>query len=77
MNIRQSHTQKSNIVISFREEQGRTMHAAFYDHYVIRKITNQNTLITISPDISKDETNQKIKKLSDFINDSFNTHTLD
>lgn len=38
------------VLISYRNDQGKTMHGAFYDHYTIRNITQRETYITKAPD---------------------------
>ena len=52
--------QLAPVIISYRDDQGKRMHGAFYDHYLIRNITLHPTKITISK-------SQKITHLQEFI----------
>lgn len=40
---------KATIQISYRNDQGKRMHAAFYDHYTVRRITHNNTAVVHAP----------------------------
>lgn len=40
------------ILISYRNDQGKAMHGAFYDHYTLRRITGSRTCITKSGECS-------------------------
>lgn len=39
---------ESEVVISFRDVQGKRMHGAFFDHYLVRKITGHSTVTSKS-----------------------------
>lgn len=43
---------KAAITISYRNDQGKRMHGAFYDHYTIRKVTDHETKIAIAAEQS-------------------------
>lgn len=66
-------TQKSKIAISFRQEIGRVMHAAFYDHYTIRKATGYETVIAV-PKIESSKGG--IKNFEEYIHASTGSYTL-
>ncbi len=51
------------ISISFRNDQGKRMHGAFYDHYAIRQITGHETIILKEP-------NQILNSFQEFVNSS-------
>lgn len=53
----------ANLSISFRHDEGKRMHGAFFDHYVFRKITNRRTKILSTP-----ETN--LNKFKEFVRQS-------
>ncbi|CAF1462467.1 unnamed protein product [Adineta steineri] len=40
------------VIISYRNDQGNTMHGAFFDHYVIRNITQHNTVLIRNPTVN-------------------------
>lgn len=44
------HPAPTIINISYRNEQGKRMHGAFYDHYLLRKITGYETQAIVSPE---------------------------
>ena len=56
----------SSIVVSFREEQGRSMHAAFFDHYLIRNITHFNTAISLAT-VNGMSTNERVQNFTKFV----------
>ncbi len=39
----------ASISISYREDAGKTMNGAFYDHYTVRRITGHNTQVILAP----------------------------
>lgn len=43
---------KAPITISFRNDQGKHMHAAFFDHYTVRRLTEHTTNIALAPHLS-------------------------
>jgi len=57
----------ASIVVSFREEQGRVMHAAFYDHYVIQKITNRRTVHAIAPANTGTQIEDRTKSFEEYV----------
>ncbi len=50
-----AHPAQAPVIISYRDEQGKRMHAAFYDHYTFRHITQHDTKISCA---EKSNTNQ-------------------
>lgn len=54
---------KTSIVIGYRNDQGKRMHGAFYDHYTVRKITARRVNTAHSD-------HQSIETFVDFIKDS-------
>jgi gamma-glutamyl-gamma-aminobutyrate hydrolase PuuD len=66
----------ARVIVSFRQEQGRAMHASFYDHYTLRKITGRDTLNAISPAMNAEQIAESVDKFAMYINDSENPHTL-
>ena len=51
------------VIISYRDDRGKRMHGAFYDHYLVRHITQHPTKITMP-------ISQKITYLQEFIKNS-------
>lgn len=55
----------ANIVIPYRYEQGRTMHATFFDHYTIRNCSRHPTVISMPP--IQAQMDDRLSKLQEFI----------
>lgn len=51
------------VIISYRDDRGKRMHGAFYDHYLVRNITQHPTKITIHKSL-------KITHLEEFIHNT-------
>jgi gamma-glutamyl-gamma-aminobutyrate hydrolase PuuD len=66
---------KTSIVIPYREEKGRSMHAAFFDHYLIRHITHYNTVLSLVA-INGIPLAQRLQDFEKFIHDANNPLSL-
>lgn len=70
------HPDKANIAISFREEVGRTLNAAYYDHYTIRHTTGYPTIGVISPANQDEQQADRLTNFKAFIADEKLKHSL-
>ncbi len=68
--------ERADIAISFREEVGRTLNAAYYDHYTIRKTTGYPTIGVISPTNPNEKQADRLANFTAFITDEKLKHTL-
>ncbi len=67
---------EASIIVSYRYEVGRTMHAAFFDHYVLRAVTQRDTAAVTPPLDNKSQLQERVQQLQTFIDDPSNPHHL-